>query len=293
MEMRPLRAPRGQQLWGKGDKSELGQPQGQTTHSPTSLGLSIPREGHPAPRPPVPPLHPSGSEPRSRRGVRRAEQRPGGLRWVARGEQGRQQGRQRARLRTAHAAHVGATAACAAVTAVHCLPVTPGTAPRGSGAGAVPGATAVPPSPATTGGEKRLSHRHPGRPGTPGLAPTRSSWPSFPPPSLQGTGPLASSRLPPGRYSTMCPGQPAAVPWILPGCFLSIPDKQGSINIPAEVRAAPAAFQRLGFPTGNRGRAQAGLAGPLTGQLCDLGPRSSPPAFSSCRSAHPPSYRAA
>lgn len=90
MEMCPLCAPRGQLVWGKGNKSKLGQPQGQTTHSPTSLGtpLACPSPGKVIQHrePPAPPLHLSGSGTLQQEGVPRAEGRPGeggGLRRVA------------------------------------------------------------------------------------------------------------------------------------------------------------------------------------------------------------------
>lgn len=68
-------------MWGKGDKSKLRQPQGQTTDSLTSLGnpLACPSPGKVIQHrePPAPPLHPSGSGTLQQEGVPRAEGRPG------------------------------------------------------------------------------------------------------------------------------------------------------------------------------------------------------------------------
>lgn len=69
----------------------------------------------------------------------------------------------------------------------------------------------------------------PGTPGPLGSLPRGPAARAFPPLSLQGIGPLASSRFLPGCSSTIRPGGPALVPWMLPGCFLSIPDKQGGL----------------------------------------------------------------
>lgn len=86
MELCPLCAPRGQPLWGKGSKPKLGQAQGQSSDSRTSLGSPV---ASPCPgkgiQVPVPPPRPSGSGPPQQEGVPRA----GGARGAAQGGQGR------------------------------------------------------------------------------------------------------------------------------------------------------------------------------------------------------------